>query len=355
MSFDLKQFQRAQRQADRKEQAAERKSVRSRAKTARGGARPKRSRGMRGRASPKQGSWNNRGVQPRACYMKYKGSWRGDEYGSREAEGVVLDSNMLGATWRERLQEFQCDVDRHKNTRPDLLIIHSSISLATGYEIEREAWPGVIRAWLAKIGADGNFVAFLHESTGNQHADITWSRAKRDSSLVAMDFDYIHHREALHQVADGLLGGREVPRPEGRPQAPTTVAVSAQRRAQRRGEADPWINPAVIREALDGATTMAGLTAALAKKGIAVLPARRKSDDAVVGVLFRKDGCTPLAGSSIDRSFSLAKLQARLQANAQAAQALQVQEQIMAQQRLILNRQQAAADQAPHFPRERGG
>jgi hypothetical protein len=125
--------------------------------------------------------------------------------------------------------------------------------------------------------------------------------------------------------------------------------VSARRRAERLGKVNPWVDPADLHAALRASMDEKQLWQQLHARGIEV----QVSVDAAGrarGLLLRKQGADSwLAGTSIDRSFGLEKVQAALQANADA----QAQQQQVAQ----LHQQQQAAREAQRqqqYPRERG-
>lgn len=332
----------------------------AKASRAAGRSRPLRLRVSRGagpRAPQRAGSSTGRGMTHTLGYSKMKGGQAGDKYMLKEHR-LVLCTNMIGADPAARSLEFDLDRARHPRTRcdknqADRLVVHSVLSLPPGQSRRDGEWTAVIDAWRHKIGSNGNYVASIHKDTDSEHVHIVWSRANRDGRLVNMSHDFRRHREAAHQVADEMLGGRETPRDPNTPAPPTTRAVSAQRRAVRRDTPDPWIDPAKIREALSQSTTPEIFAQNLAKVGIEVRPAKRPSDGQVVGLMFRRHGAEEhLAGSSIDRQFSLQKVQAQIELNRQALQKQEQQIHILRQRQAI--EQHRLASQSQQVARQRG-
>ena len=349
--FNLGEFMASLARARGRERQAAGKAKASRAASRGRPVRVRVSRGSGPRAPRRAGASAARGTTHALGFTGTKGGQAGDKYMTNK--GQMVATNMMGSSPEDRALEFALDRARHPRTRADRMVVHSVLSLPLGKNLRDDEWASVICAWRRNIGTDGNFVAAVHKDTDNEHVHIVWSRANRDGSLVSMSHDFHKHREAAHQVADELLGGRETPRDPNAPAPPTTRAVSAQRRATRRDTPDPWMDPSVIREALAQSTSPETFTQNLAKVGIEVAPAKRPSDGQVIGLMFRRQGAEEhLAGSSISREFSLPKIQAQIELNRQALQKQEHQTQMQRQRQAI--EQQRLANQSQQVTRHRG-
>ena len=306
------------------------------------------------RAARRAGSSTSRGVTHSLGYSKMRGGQAGDKY--MMTKGRLVATNMIGCLPVDRGLEFDLDRAQHQRTRSDRMVIHSVLSLPPAKRMIDSEWRAVIDAWRQNIKADGNFVAAIHKDTDSEHVHIVWSRANRDGLLVNMSQDFHRHREAAHQVADQLLGGREAPRDPNTPAPPTTKAVSAQRRAMRRDTPDPWLDPAQIREALSQSSSAAVFTEKLQKIGIEIAPAKRPSEGQTIGLMFRQSGADEwLAGSSISRELSLPRIKAQLEINQKMLQKREHEIQIQRQRQAIEQRRQQQAIQSQQVTRQRGG
>ena len=305
------------------------------------------------RAARRAGSSTGRDMTHTLGYSKMKGGQAGDAYMIKK--GRLVATNMMGSNPTDRRLEFGLDQARHPRTRSDRMVIHSVLSLPPAKRMIDSEWRAVVDAWRDKVGADGSFVAAVHNDTESQHVHLIWSRANRDGSLVNMSQDFRRHREAAHQAADQLLGGRETPRDSNTPSPPTTRAVSAQRRAIRRDTPDPWLDPVQIKEVLSRSPNSEAFGQNLAKVGIEIRPAMRPSDGQIVGLLFRQSGADEwLAGSSISREFSLQRIQAQFELR-QKELRKRDQEIHIQRQRQAFEQQRQQAIQSQQVARPRNG
>lgn len=341
----------------RRQREIEASRRRLRERTAKGGrklniSRPTksaRSRFVSGRATRGQGSFTKRGVVQTINYKKFRGSRAGDRYAERKA--IASFTNMLGQNSKERIEEFDLDIARHPMIAPKNLIKHIALSLPTGQKRSVGQWQIAVALFLKKIGAEHcNYSAHLHD-TDNQHVHLIYSRARPDGKLVAESFDYLRHREAAAQVADELFGGRETPRPSNTPPAPPSDrAEAARRRAQRRGTVPAYIDPAIVREALETASSPAEFAQALQARQVEMSVSKRE-DGTARGLLLRRAGAQEwLAASSISPDLSMPRVQARLAENAARAPGDALRHQA----------HQARADAlrqtpSPTYSRQRGG
>lgn len=347
-------------EAKRRQQEIEASRKRLRERTAKGGrrlniSRPAKSAGSRfasGRATRGQGSFIKRGVTPTLCYKAFSGSIAGDSYAEKKA--VASFTGMLGKDAKERAEEFKLDMARHPGVSPRSLIRHVCLSLPTGKNISVGQWQIVVALFLKKIDAEGcNYVAHLH-SSDNKHVHLIISRARPDGKLVDFSWNYIRHRQAAGEVADEIeiLGGRETPRPSNTPPSvPSDRSESARRRAVRRGTTPAHIDPAVVRAALERSSSPVDFARELQASQIEMSVSKRE-DGTARGLLLRRAGAEEwLAGSSISRDLSLARVQARLAENAASAPGDALRHQAQEQARSHALRQ----TQAPTYSRERGG
>ena len=354
MNFDKAAWDRAQRQI----QAADRrfaKKMEALRKAAQGKARIPSFRTVlsrAARASRHAGSWNKAGKVVSLLFKKHAGGHHGDAYASRAKDGHLLCTNMLGRTPAERLVEFELDAARHPMVAFKRLIIHCSLSRPAGQDLTPAQWIKVVRQFLRKSGAsDANFVAIRHRDTDNDHVHIIFSRALPSGRLLSDSNDFWKFREAS-RATSSELGLDVLMEQDEAPQAPTDRAVSAQRRATRRGtDPDVWVAPELISDALEHAVNFDEFESRLKLRGIEVKLAKRGTDQQVTGVMFRRDGAQEyLAGSSISPHLSLPKLQAQIELSRQAHALL------MSRQRDAVDRQRLQLQSASHpnlRPRER--
>ena len=175
------------------------------------------------------------------------------------------------------------------------------------------------------------------------HIHIIASRSRPDGKLNSIAHNFYRWRENLRHV-EKKMGMKPVELVNQKP-INTDAMVNAQRRSERNSTPDSFINPNVIREALSSSTNMSDFKLTLEKRGIHIQSAERKSDGATVGILFKnKHANEYIAGSSIDRQFSLSRIEFALVENHRRK--LQVYQQ---QQEHIRRKQQIHIDR----PRER--
>lgn len=200
------------------------------------------------------------------------------------------------------------------------MVIHEILSLATGIPVPPDNGRELVTRYLKKIGAEGcSFVAHLHLDTDNPHWHVIWSRARPDGGLVNIGWDFLRHREAAHAVAEEILGGREITRPNVTSAPTTDRAVTAGRRAARRDTGPCWIDPEVIRACLYDTLSPPEFIGYLRKNEIEAKFLKQKNG-AAKGILFRKKGAKEwLSGSSIARDFSLPAISLKIQQNNEMA------------------------------------
>jgi hypothetical protein len=308
--------------ADRAAQAHERTSKRLRSKAASQSksAAAKLSRTLkrthrrsRG-ASPNAGSWNQAGKTVSLLFKKHRGSVIGDAYSLADKTAQHIASNMLGRTPQQRLEEFKLDCRRHPAVSPENLIVHISLSRPEGHSLSLQQWQEVGKTWLKNIDAEGCNYTITRHPDKHDHAHLVYSRARTDGTLVSDSNDFWRGRAAAREAACAL--GIEVadiaPKPT---QAPTDRAVSAMRRSQRRGTPSAWVDPKVVGRAILRAKSFEDLPALLQAEGVEFKLAQSQN-----GVLMRAQGAHEwLAGSSINRNFSLPAIQRQIELNAQRA------------------------------------
>ncbi len=292
----------------------------------------------RARASRNAGSWNRAGKIVSLLFKKHGGGLLGDRYAANAKDAEFLLSNMLGLTPKEREQEFALDRARFMAIDPGRLFIHCSLSRPASHNLTREQWIKVVNRFMRNAGLDDvNFVAIRHHNTGHDHVHIVFSRVLPGGKLRSDSHDFWTLRAAALASAREL--GIEIQgASEPQPQAPTDRAVSAQRRAGRRGTRDDvWVSPEIVMAALQKSSSMAQFQATLVSHGIETKMATRASDGRERGILFRKTGAQDyLAGSSISPALSLPKIQAHIARNVQEIHGSD----------LAINRQQAMLHQS---------
>ncbi len=310
--------------ADRAAQAHERTSKRLRSKAASqsksAAAKLSRtlkrtSRRSRG-ASPNAGSWNRVGKTVSLLFKKHEGAVRGDAYSLADKSCEFVGTNMLGQTPQQRLEEFRIDYLRHPMVAPENLIVHISLSRPEGHALTIQQWHQAGKEWLKNIGAEGCNYTITRHPGKNDHVHLVYSRARPNGSLVSDSNDFWRGRAAAREAARAL--GIEVA--DSAPkliQAPTDRAVSAHRRADRRGTKRTWVDPNIIHRVLSKSRNFEDFQQNLKTAGIDCKLAT-SSTGQPTGVLFRSEGSAEfLAGSTLDRSLSLPKI--RQQFNAAAA------------------------------------
>lgn len=331
--------------------AEAKRAARSAGRGARGAGKVFKARG--GRASTGKSSYARRGKTPGKILYLHKGGLAGDAYSERDPSSELVWTNMLGASARERAEEFAQDELRRPDLVRDNFYVHCSISSPAGRDLSRQEWAELARQFLLEVQAEGcQAVVIRHRPTAKKredHIHITFSRLRPDGRLVNDSFSRWRWRAGLHRAQEKLGLPLEVERAE-RPEAATTRAVSAQRLADRKGQpARVWVRPEALREALAASTSHDQLVSELGKRGIEMKVATSTNGDAT-GVLFKNQPSeTWLAGSSIGE-FSHARVEAALAAN--HTQELQRQATAHLQQRQVQD--QHAAQRRNRYPVERG-
>lgn len=262
---------------------------------------------------------------------------------------------MLGRTAAERLVEFELDAARHPMVAFNRLVVHCSLSRPVSHDLTPAQWIKIAHRILRKAGAsNANFVATRHGDTDHDHIHIIFSRALPNGRLLSDSNDFRKLREAA-RASSAELDLDVLMELDATPKAPTDHAVSAQRRATRRGtQPEVWVAPEMIDDALQYAVSFVAFEFNLKAKGIEVKLAKRGTDQKVTGIMFRCDGAEEyLAGSSISPHLSLPKVHAQLELNRQA-QALSMtrQREAVDRKRLVALRDLSALN-AHQRPRER--
>jgi hypothetical protein len=247
----------------------------------------------------------------------HKGGRAGDGYAASQTGAELLCTNMLGQTPAQRWREFSLDLKRHPMVSESNMFCHLSLSRPVSQPLTLAQWCAAVELFLEGLGARGcQFVATRHTSTENDHVHVIFSRARSDGALVAMANNFYRWRTVVREV-ERSLNLDDDPHSDLNKEFPLTDRiVVAQRRASRLGTTDPWIPAECIRGALADAGSSDIFVQNLAGIGIETKPATRTSDGAVVGILFRHIGSVDwLAGSSIDRSLSLARIRQTIEEN----------------------------------------
>jgi hypothetical protein len=269
-----------------------------------------------GRSTRGAGTWKSLGKTPPLLLKIHTGGLAGDGYSEKQSGAEFVSSNMLGGTAKHRAREFAIDFARHPMVNPNRLIVHVSLSRPEGCSLSRKEWKQVVENWLSNVGAAGcNFVAFRHTETDNDHCHIIFSRSRPDGALLTDSNNRWAWRSALRKTECDLnLITPEIPRPTEH-QVPTSDRmVNAQRRAVRLKLQSGFVEPAVVRSALESSTDLSSFKTCLSACGIEIQEAEKNGRK--VGLLFRKIGSGQwLAGSSISRDFSLPQIEKSLSKN----------------------------------------
>lgn len=277
------------------------------------------------RASKGAGGWITRGKQPALLIKLHSGGGAAsDAYVERDPDGVVLFSNLLGLTARDRAQEWAGDAARHPRVNPQHVQLHFSISLSPSLQLDTDRWRSILGRQLQLCGFDGCcFIAVRHLKRGHDHVHVIASRSRPDGRLVSLSQGRWRFRSALRQV-EREHGLESIDQLAYRPVQPTDAAVSALRRARRRGTVPAWIDPQSIQAAVATSASPTEFAAQLKTLGIDIQISRRP-DGQARGLMFRVVGAAEwLAGTSISRELSLQRIQRQIELNAQArAQQLQ--------------------------------
>lgn len=221
---------------------------------------------------------------------------------------------MLGQTAFERLSEFHLDTLKHPLVDPKNLFQHLSLSRPAGQALSKKQWEKVARLFLKQIGAEGvHYVVTRHSNTDNDHIHIVFSRSLVNGKLLSLSNQRWKWRAALRQVEEELdISVAEWPRLVDTPTSDSMV--NAQKRAARLRASDPHISRAAVFRALAQSVSHDQFTRHLKAAGIEVRYAEKNGK--TTGLIFRKAGANEfLAGSSVDRSFSLKNVQVQIELN----------------------------------------
>jgi hypothetical protein len=293
-----------------------------------------------GRSTRGAGSWKSLGKTPPLLLKIHSGGLAGDRYAEKSNGAMLISTNMMGRTAKDRAREFSLDIARHPMVSPLRLIFHVSLSRPEGFALTKDQWKEVVESWLLQIGAQGcNYASTLHTETPNHHCHLTFSRSKPDGSLLTDSNNRWTWRSALRMTERDLgLSMPVIPAPTDAHVPTSDRMVTAQRRAARLNLPDCFINPKSIQSALSNATDLEQFSQWLLAAGIETKQATKNSR--VTGLLFQKQGSGQwLSGSSIAREFSLPRVLETLKSNAQslnsAAQIRQRQQHQQAMRRIV--------------------
>jgi hypothetical protein len=307
-----------------------------------------------GRSTRGAGSWKELGKTPALLLKIHRGGVAGDAYASRQKDGELVATNMLGHTAKERKLEFALDAARHPMVNPIYLYFHTSLSRPEGGRLTIDQWKTIAQKWLKNFGAEGcNFLAIRHSNTANDHCHIIFSRSRPDGTLLSLSNNLWTWRAALRKT-EGDLGllPPDMPIPTDKHVPASDRMVNAERRAARLNLPDSFINPQHIQTALEGTANFDQLMKNLLNFGIQVRHAEKNGR--VTGLLFQQSGSEQwLAGSSISRDFSLTKIQARLAANLQAEAQRDCDQAMQSQSALVDQRRRQPTTQSVQRPHQK--
>jgi hypothetical protein len=245
---------------------------------------------------------------------KHRGGELGDAYSAKKGE--IVSTNMLSSNPKDRAAEWDLEFRKHPRMRRDRVVMHLTLSRPTNADLSKKQWGLVIPRFLAEAGLEGAaYVSYVHTDTKNQHCHIIVSRSLPSGKLWSESQDFYKFRDSAERTTKALC--IEVEGTPSTSQAPTDRAVNAQRRAQRRGTPNAWVQPEVVQHAVSQARTLDELSALLQARDIELKLSTSNSGQVTAGVLMRAKGSQEwLAGSSINRNFSLPALERRLASNA---------------------------------------
>nr|WP_289509309.1 relaxase/mobilization nuclease domain-containing protein [Hydrogenophaga sp. 2FB] len=267
-----------------------------------------------GRASKNQSAWRSKGKSPATILKIHKGGLAADQYAEKSPGARPIDTNMLSLNWKDRAEEWHLDQLRHPGIKN--LFCHVSISRPANHDLTDLQWRELGQQFLGEIGAqDVQYVSTLHTNTKNQHIHLLFSRSQPNGMVLSDSHNFYGWRQALRR-AESKVGLEHI---EIEREAPTPSTsdrqVSASRRARRRGTPLIHIDAAHVRAALAGAVDLDQVRQRMAAEGLELRVATHPNGEPK-GLLLRRSGVTEwLAGTSIDRSFSLPKVQALLNQN----------------------------------------
>jgi hypothetical protein len=252
------------------------------------------------------------GGTPPLILKIHRGALAGDRYAQNK--GVFVDTNMVGQSHAERLQEWQLDMARHPSIAPQNLFKHISISRPAGHDLDLQIWQKVGRLLLDEIGAAGvQFVSYRHQDTKCDHIHLIFSRVKQDCSLVSDSNNYYRWREAIRRV-EALLNMTPIHVVIDTPAVTSDRAVNALRRANRMGTRPNRIDPRILHQCAVSANGFESYQAGALAVGIEVK--KSISNGKVTGVLYRQLGANEwLSGSAISRSVTLPAIEKQFAKN----------------------------------------
>lgn len=327
-----------------------------------------RSRRGRSRGATRgAGTWKANGNTPPLLMkiMAQRGWIDIDKYITQQEQSRLLYTNMLGQSAAERFEEFQLDARRAPRSAPMNLTIHISFSRPAGQDFltdenltSDQKWVQFILLQLKQMGAeDCSVVISKHDKTGgNPHVHLLVSRVKPDGTLVSLSQQRYRWRGYLRECERELnitVINKSVDREKAATPTPTPTserAANARRRATRFGTRDGLIDPQIVHLALARSTTFEDFQRELEARGIDLK--KTENNGRVTGVTMRLHGAQEaLAGSSIDRSFSLQQIEKSLaESRLQQQRVMQAQRQEKQQRRE--QRDQSERDQQRRFERD---
>ena len=251
----------------------------------------------------------------------HRGGELADAYAAKKGE-IVSTNMLLSSSPKERAAEWDLECKKHPRVRKDRVVMHLTLSRPNGADLTSQKWGTVVQCFLREAGLEGAaHVAYLHTDTKCQHVHIVVSRSLPTGQLWSDSQDFYKFRDASERTVQVL--NIEVEGTPSTSQAPTDRAVSAQRRANRRGTPSAWVDPQVVERALSRAKRLEELPALLLAEGVEFQLAQSPSGQITTGVLMRAKGSQEwLAGSSISRQLSLPAIQRQIELNAQRANAV---------------------------------
>lgn len=249
----------------------------------------------------------------------HRGGELADGYAAKKGE--IVSTNMLSSSPKERAAEWDLECKKHPRVRKDRVVMHLTLSRPNGADLTSQKWGTVVQCFLREAGLEGAaHVAYLHADTKNQHVHIVVSRSLPTGQLWSDSQDFYKFRDASERAVQVL--NIEVGGTPSISHAPSDRAVNAMRRSQRRGTPSAWVDPQVVERAISRAKRLEELPALLLAEGVEFQLAQSPNSPnaKVTGVLMRAQGADEwLAGSSINRQFSLPAIQRQIELNAQRA------------------------------------
>ncbi len=247
-------------------------------------------------------------------------SFRGaDQYDQGKPGAVLLDTNMEGATPRERAREV---AQLRAALKLKRAVDHWSISLDPRLgKLTDDQWREVGRNFIEQMGYAGcAYVLTRHVDEPQDHIHATLLRIRADGSTVIDSNDFKRSHEAAARCAAAIGLQPLPPRPDAaRLPAPTDSQVGANKRATRRGTkvqnhaSIARVFEYIISKSLD----LADLESKLLEVDVEIQIVR-KSGSQMQGLNVRAAGSDEwlkASGLRSDRSLSWTKVEARLAAN----------------------------------------